>query len=141
MSSPSNEVAPPVSDATPPVPPASPPSQQPPLLRRSSVIDLTKAETAEEGEKEEPMKDKGDEQEAKRARDESFKPAAEYPRRTQIRLALGEIQLHSARLVALVANLEPEEDKHFLLEVERTFSRAFSDAFLAIDNIVTVKSK
>lgn len=132
MSSPSNEAAPSVSDATPPVPPASPPSQQPPLLRRSSVIDLTKVAT-EEGE---DMKDKGDEQDAKRARDQSFKPAVECPSRTQIRLTLGEIQLHSNRLVSLVSNLAPEDSKQFILEVERTLSLAFSETFCAIASAV-----
>ena len=132
MSSPSNEAAPPVSDATPPVPPASPPQQQKrPLLRQSSVIDLTGAAATEE-----ELKDKSDEQEAKRARDQSFKPAVECPKRAQIRQALGEIQLHSNRLVSLVANLEPEGNAEFMLQVERTFSLAFSEAFSAIDKSV-----
>jgi len=134
MSSPSNEAAPPVSDATPPVPPASPPQQQKrPLLRQSSVIDLTGAATTGEAE---DLKDKSDEQEAKRARDQSFKPAVECPKRAQIRQALGDIQLHSNRLVSLVANLEPEGNAEFMLQVERTFSLAFSKAFSAIDKSV-----
>ena len=135
MSSPSNEAAPPVSDATPPVLPASPPQQKRPLLRQSSVIDLTGAVAEEE------LKDKSDEQEAKRARDQSFKPVIEEGRRAMVRQVLVEISAKHTQLATFIRGLCPEKDGEFIREVDFMFSLSFSETFCAISAATVVKPK
>lgn len=128
MSSPSNDTAPSVSDATPPVPPASP--QKRPLLRASSVIDLTGA-AAEPTEEEAGQ----DTQEAKRARDESFKAVVEDSRRTRVRDVLTKIASNHLELVSAVHELCVEKEYgEFVREVEFMFSLSFSETFCAIGN-------
>lgn len=127
MSSPSNDTAPSDSNATPPVPPpASPPqAQKRPLLRASSVIDLTGAAPTEE--------EAGpDTQEAKRVRDESFKAVVEDERRVLVKELLKEIGEKHKKLVAVVRGLCPARDGEFLLEIDHIFALSFSDTFIAI---------
>lgn len=135
MSLPSSEAVPPVSDATPPVPPASPPQEQQkrPLLRQSSVIDLTQAATEGEGD------NAAAEPEAKRARDQSFKPVIEDGKRALVRQVLTEIAGKHQQLAAFMGELCPEKNGEFVREVEMMFSLSFSETFCAIAS--AVKSK
>ena len=123
MSSPSNnEVAPPpppVSEDVSPNTPPVPTSPKRPLLRQSSVIDLTMAGVEVE-------------QAVKRARDVSFKPASESTTRSMIRQVLTEIAGKHISLATLVKDLCPEKEGEFIREVEGMFSLSFSETFCAI---------
>ena len=74
------------------------------------------------------------EQAAKRARDDSFKPAIEEDQRGRelVRRVLTKISKKHLELGALVRGLCPEKNGEFIREVECMFSLSFSETFCAI---------